>query len=242
MKQRLLIFVALISVLAFAGFAQALPMTFSASSGSLSASATFETSGSNLIVTLTNTSAADVTVPSDVLTAVFFTLAGDPTLTTLSAMLNSGSSVYYDPQGQPLGGVVGGEWAYRDNLSGAPLNADEGISSAGFGLFGPGDLFPGDDLAPPLSPDGSQYGLLSAGDNTDTGNGGITGSGGLIKNSAIFTLSGLSSNFDPSAAGAITDVYFQYGTAISVVPEPSTLLLLGFGLAGLPLLRRKMKR
>src|SRR3989304_2718962 len=222
MKQRLLIFVALISVLAFAGFAQALPMTFSASSGSLSASATFETSGSNLIVTLTNTSAADVTVPSDVLTAFFFTLAGDPTLTTLSAMLNSGSSVYYDPQGQPLGGVVGGEWAYRDNLSGAPLNADEGISSAGFGLFGPGDLFPGDDLAPPLSPDGSQYGLLSAGDDTDTGNGGITGSGGLIKNSAIFTLASRTITSSPRSTWGIAPPSSGSRTATSVVPEPST--------------------
>jgi hypothetical protein len=53
-------------------------ITFSASSGDLSASVEFKQDGSNLLVTLTNTSLADVLIPKDVLTAVFFTLPGDP--------------------------------------------------------------------------------------------------------------------------------------------------------------------
>ena len=48
------------------------PVTWTASQGSLAASAKFEVFGSDLVVTLTNTSLVDVFAPSDVLTAVFF--------------------------------------------------------------------------------------------------------------------------------------------------------------------------
>jgi hypothetical protein len=208
--------------------------TFSGSSGNLSASADFIVQGTNLVVTLSNTGSADALVPADVLTAVFFNIAGNPTLTPLSAVLNSGSTVYYDPQGQPAGGVVGGEWAYGGGLSGAPSGATWGISSSGFGLFG-GANFGGPNLAGPGNGavNGLQYGILSAGDNFATGNGGISGTDGLIWNSVVFTLSGISSGFDPSSG--ITNVSFQYGTAltepnVSSVPEPSLTLLLGLGL------------
>jgi hypothetical protein len=235
-------------------YSSAVPITFVGTSGSLNASATFSTSGANLIVALANTSAVDVTAPGSVLTGVFFTLAGDPTLGRVSAVLNGGSSVFYDADGQPAGGVVGGEWAYVNHLAGAPGGADEGISSSGLGLFGAAN-FPGADLAGPPSGavNGVQYGLLSAGDNTASGNGGITGSEGLIKNSVIFTLSGLPSLFDPGATGAITRVSFQYGTDLrepnvpgvpagtpQSVPEPGVLGLLGAGLFGA--LRRGRRR
>ena len=50
-----------------------------------SASVLFEVNGSQLIVTLTNTSTEDVLAPDEVLTAVFFDIEGDPTLTRQSA-------------------------------------------------------------------------------------------------------------------------------------------------------------
>ena len=75
-------------------------------------------------------------VETEVLTAVFFSL-NDTALTPLSAVLSPGSRVFYDndpvPDGQPAGGVVGGEWAYEPITT---LGA--GISSAGCrsGYFG----------------------------------------------------------------------------------------------------------
>lgn len=209
------------------------------SNNSLSGSVEFGVSGNALIVTITNTAMSDVTVPSDVLTAAFWTMdIGSATLTRTSGVLAPGSSVFYDADGQPAGGVIGGEWAYKAGLS---FNgASFGISSTGLNLFGPGDLFPGPDLEPPASPDGPQYGLLSAGDNTATGNGGILGSGGMIKNSVVFKLTGLPANF---SLDSISNVQLQYGTDVSeprlpTVPEPNTVMLLSLGCLGLMRRRR----
>lgn len=220
-------------------------VTFAAASGDLAASANFDVVGGNLQLILTNTGTADVLNPADVLTAVFFDIAGTPTLTPISALLTLGSTVFYDADGQPAGGNVGGEWAYGSGLVGAPLGATQGVSSSGFGLFGPGNVFGGPNLAGPPSGslNGAEYGLLSAGDNTATGNAAITGSGGMIKNSVTFLLGSLPQGF---LLENIRNVSFQYGTSLTepnipAVPEPEiyAMLLAGLGLMGFIARRRQ---
>jgi len=182
----------------------------------LHATVVFEASGGDLVVTLGDVG-GDVLAPSDVLTAVFFDLAGNPDLTGASAILASGSTIFFgvsDP-----GGVVGGEWAYGSHLSGAPAGATYGISSSGFGLFG-NATFPGNNLQGPAAVDGVQYGITSAADDPGTGNRAVTGANALIHSSVVFTLRGLPADFDPSSS--ISNVAFQYGTALSDPSLPTS--------------------
>ena len=249
-------------VLGMTTAAEAVPITFTASNGStgLSAHVTFEDSGGSLIVTLTNTSLNDVTEPAQLLTGLFFKVNGtDPTLIPVSAVLGTGvlpspkddSFVTGDPDGQPLAGNVGGEWAYTTNTT--QYQTNQGISSAGYGIFGDAN-FNGPDLSSPFAVNGMEYAITSAGDNPTTGNGGVLNSGGLIQNQVKFTLSGWDSS---SAADRITTVVFQYGTSLSEprlngspgggsdpqtpVPEPTSMLLLGSGL-GLAALRAHRRK
>lgn len=213
-------------------------------------------SGNQLQVTLTNTSTNDVLVPVDVLTGVFFDILSNPTLSRISAILADGSTILFPPSGTgtDVGNSVGGEWAYRNYLSGAPGGARQGISSSGLGLVGPGDRFPGSNLQGPGSPGGLDYGLTSAGDNPATGNRPVTGKSALARNSVVFRLGNLPDAFQ---VGDISNVQFQYGTSLSephfagfpsfnspnedlAAPEPSALLL--FTLGGLMLCYYQRRR
>jgi hypothetical protein len=245
MKYRATVVVGVLAAIGWAQSVEATPITFTGSGGNLVAQVAFDVSGTTLVVTLTNTSSSDVLAPSDVLTAVFFDLAGDPILSRLSAVVAPGSSVSFgitDP-----GNVVGGEMAYKTGLVGAPGNASQGISSAGLGLFGPGDRFPGNDLQAPASPNGLQYGLTSAGDNTSTGNTRVTGTDALIKNAVVYTLGGLPSGF---LLSGISNVNFQYGTSLSDTSIPglgltidlvSSALLFGSGLIAMVWVQRRRR-
>lgn len=202
-------------------------LSVSLAAGNLAASATFEVVGSELEVTLTNTSTFDVMVPADVLTAVFWDVSGSSLgLAGGSAVLGPGSVVHFgisDP-----GGVVGGEFSYLEGISG-PLGAAYGISASGFGIFGESSRFPGSDLDGPAAPNGLNYGLVSDGDSVGTGNSPVTGDVPLIQNQVVFRLSGLPSGFDPESM--ISNVNFQYGTDLSEpnLPEPGALALLLVG-------------
>lgn len=215
-----------------ASFAVAAPITHSAASGDLAAAARFEVIGTDLVVTLTNTSNVDVLVQRNVLTAVFWDATG-PLLNLNpaagSAVLGVGSSVLFG--GSDPGGVVGGEWAYAAGIGGqTPNGANYGISSAGFGIFGAAN-FPGNDLDSPAAVNGINYGITAAGDNPATGQMAVSGSNPLIKNQVVFTLPGVPAGFDPSTA--ISNVGWQYGTALAptdpFIPEPGSALLLFVG-------------
>jgi hypothetical protein len=211
--------------------ADAAAITFTGSANSLGALATFDNRGTNLIVTLTNTSSADVLFPQDVLTTVFFNLSGDPILGRVSALIAPGSREIHGLP-VPTGGIVGGEWRYDPNVNIASLPTVNQSLSA-LGVYHPRFNFPG----PLLRPGGGvDWGLVGPGDNPATGSTQITYRTGLIRNSVVFTLSGLPIDFNP--ATDVSNIFFQYGdyqtnfrmagTPNSPpnsqnVPEPSTI-------------------
>lgn len=108
------------------------------------ASARFDSSGGSALHVTGTHPATDALVPSDVLTAVLFTLASDPTFTRLSTLLGAGSTLFYNPDDQPVG-RVDGEWPDAGLLD-APGSVG-GTSATGVGSFGPWDGFPGTDLS-----------------------------------------------------------------------------------------------
>jgi hypothetical protein len=194
------------------------------------ASVTFDLSISgpitNLIVTLSNDATYIPNDLPDILSGVFFTIAGNPTLTRLAGNLASGSGVVAAGTNVTIVGTdIGGSWTYKSGLSGAPGGANQGISSAGFGLFGPTDVFPGNPLpGDSVIPDGGAGGLTTVVDGGTSD--GLDGRP-LIQHAAEFVLGNVPGSF---TLDDISNVSFQYGTSLGeqnivAVPEPSPMAL-----------------
>jgi len=228
-------------------------LTYTATNKTLSASATFTVTKLKLVISLSNTATSDPGNSAEILAGIFFTLAGDPVLTPASALLGPDTAIKGRPGVSGPGMNVGGEWAYRNDLTGLPHGANEGISSTSLKKFSQHFRFPGPNLQGPTAPSGVQYGITSDFDNIGNDKGSLKHQQ-LIENTVIFTLGGLPANFTLTD---ITNVNFQYGTNLKdpglnlagtisgdnggpAIPEPSISVLIATGLVwAFALVRRR---
>jgi len=235
-----------LSVLALAGMARA-DLSWTFAQDTLGARATFVTDGTMLKVTLTNTSTFPVVRPEEVLTGVFFKMPGI-TLDPVRTVLSDGSSVMFPIVGDGVdsNGEVGGEYAYRPDMPGIFAEPVHAISAVGMGdWMGVEHMFPGENLQPPVSPNGIGYGLISYSDGT--GNAPVSGKVPLIQDSVTCFLQGMPDGYDLSG---ILGVTFNYSSDLCpytgeppVVPAPSSVLagLLGLATLGGYLRRRRLQ-
>jgi hypothetical protein len=212
---------------AISAVAQADSITFNGSSSGRQASVTFATSGSDLIVTLTNTATSSTPNASFVLTGVFFSMNPSVSLTRVAAEIAAGSNLAqagqsdFAPTDTNANGLldIGAEWAYKTGTN--AFGSNQGIASVGLGGsndFGSSN-FPGSDLDNPLSPNGLNYGIVPAGFVNGEGNGGMHNDP-FVRNSVRLTLSGLSAGF--STQSSISNVTFIYGTDLGIFDMPGT--------------------
>lgn len=218
----------------------------------VSAEAIFDISGDLLTVTLRNTSGPNnkTDTAKNTLTGVFWDLSGDPRLTTVSAQLASGSSIYKSVAcSSTCDGAtdLSGEFGYQErDFAG---EADRGIASANYlqtGLQGNIGNFnnngAGPNLDDPRNINGINFGIISnaAGFNPNEALSNVP----LVQDAAVFTLRGVNG----LTIADIAHVSFQFGTIESdfnlpanQVPEPLTGALLGVGLLGMAAVRRRRR-
>lgn len=251
MTKRLPLYLAIL-LAAPMGAAHATPISYTGtstgvSSGKpLSAKADFSIgSAGDLTVTLYNTGTYDVTQPSDILQAVYWSMASDVSLQLVSATTAAqvqftssgnhqyGGGSYTESAGQTYSGTT--ELSGKYSL-GSPI---AGIGSAGLGNFG-------------NTVGGGDYGILPTAwnpDNLTTYNGGMVNNSPYAQGHVTFHLKATANGAPITDVGALglKDVNFQWGTSPDLVgpatvPAPSTLALMPLAIGLMAAVTRKRRR
>jgi hypothetical protein len=220
-------------------------LTWTATDGNRDATAMFSATSSGFEILLSS-SASSTSDPSEVLAGLFFGLSGgtadNPDVDAIGSVTIDGSKYSVD-----FGDDMNGEWAFLTGIDG--INGglgDYGISStafdpeagspAGWNGFGSASIIDSSvAYVDPLSPNGAEFGIVS-GDIS-----GLPSSVTSYVEDSVLISFNFTGDFGPST---VDELYFLYGTSYegTPVPEPATIIMLGSGLIGLGLLRKRFRR
>jgi len=224
---------------------------FSGANGNLMGSANFVLVGNTLTIEVKNESNVAATAPSEVLTGIFFDLAGNPVTNLQSIAVDSASSIVNCVGSCGAGTVVDtnvagfqGGWQYLAGINNA-LTGNYGAGTAGFGIFNGNNTGGGGGCAANQQ---FCFGLIPvAGASHPTFNGKQ-----FINNGIVVTLALTGQPQDYDIGDAVANLRLQFGgsltdpsiTTFQVFPgpnpgrltenpEPATYVLMGAGLAAL---------
>jgi len=238
MKRFGLLSIGALTLLAAASKSDAVVFSFEGVSGSgsgdiLHATVEFLCSGSQLTVIVTNTDDNAAFNGADVLSSVYFNIAGNPTLTNGNATLTGGSSLVLKNNGSPSStNPLNNEWFYNSPSSAGTQYAFGATGAIGF------------------SPTNDSFDKVFHG---GTGTGGANDDYGLVpvagitvgSNDNVYANNSMTFTFDMSDECDVNDisgVFVTYGSnaATVLVPEPATMGALAVG--ALALLRRRRSK
>jgi hypothetical protein len=199
-------------------------------------------SGTSLIITLTNTSGyAGVDGSYNLLTGLGFNLPGGINVTGGDASMNGSTAINFTPN-PAYGGSVGGEWGYANDPDKGHFGDGDAllhnpVNTVVSSMIADVDNSFNSNYYEPEYMDGPEFGLLRRG-------GQCSDPGGLaaIQDTVIFDLT-LSGDLPDDWSDSINDewvvISFASPDSTFPIPEPATMLLFGGGLIGLAAFGRK---
>ena len=222
--------------MAVAASSQAVVFNFSGAAGSgsgdvLHASVEFQVSGTSLTVIVTNTDDNAVFNTADVLSSVYFNIAGAPTLSNGNAALTAGSSFVTNSGPAGSNNPPNTEWMWKSPGAFSTMYSFGATGAVGFNTHQTFDsVFHGGSGVAGANDD---YGLVPTAGITSGNSSSV-----YANNSMTFTFD-LSSAISESDINGVVVTYGSDGSTV-LTPEPATLGALAIG--AIALLRRRTRK